>query len=402
MAVKPIKRKVEEPMKSSVKILITILLILDLALAALVFGPFDLSDGKLRLGKPQAETVQAETLPPVTQAPTVITLPPETEPTVPPTTEATEPPTTAATEPEQNTFVLTFVGDCTLGTSPGTWNAAPGFIKTVGSNLTYPWKNVAGYFQADDFSLINLEGPFADGGTPVNGKTSYRCPTEYIAMLTDNKIEAVTLANDHIHDYGDEGYASTLSTLSDAGVYYTENKTSTLIPTDSGLVVGVYAVQQNDADKDAMAAAIEELKTKGAELIIVAPHWGIPGSHAVTDTQKELAHAAIDAGASIVVGTGPHVLQSIEEYEGGIIYYSLGRFVFGGSSISKEWDTVLIQQEVIRNADGTFSLGNMTAIPASMGTRGGIFNYQPTLYQPDVNPKHQESYDRVMEDLNLK
>lgn len=388
-------------MKSGVKILIAILLVLDILLAILVFGPFDLGGGQVSLRQPETEPV-LETFQPVTQPQTEVTVPPTTEATLPPTTEATEPPTTEATLPEKNTFTLTFVGDCTFGTSPGTYKANPGFIKTIGTNYAYPWVNVAAFFQEDDFSLINLEGPLTDGGTPENGKTSYRGPTEYIAMLTDNKIEAVTLANDHIRDYGEEGYASTINALTNAGVHYAERNASTLITTDSGLVIGLYAANQHDVEEEAMVAAIADLKAKGAELVIVAPHWGTPGSHGVVDTQKKLAHAAIDAGANIVVGTHPHVLQPIEEYEGGIIYYSLGRFVFGGSSISKEWDTAIIQQEVIRNEDGSISQGEMKVFPASMGSRGGIFNYQPTLYLPDENPKHRESYDRVMEDLGLE
>ena len=88
----------------------------------------------------------------------------------------------------------------------------------------------------------------------------------------------------------------------------------------------------------------------------MAPHWGVEGSYRPTQEQMDLAHAAIDAGADIVWGSHPHVLQPIEEYKDGLILYSMGNFCFGGNGAPEDLDTVLIQQEVVKTPDGRVSL----------------------------------------------
>ena len=102
--------------------------------------------------------------------------------------------------------------------------------------------------------------------------------------------------------------------------------------------------------------AIDKLKADGAEYIICALHWGVEGAYRPNAYQKNLAHAAIDAGADLVYGSHPHVLQPTEEYGGGLILYSLGNFSFGGNSFPRDYDSVIVQLTLCRNADGGVSL----------------------------------------------
>ena len=141
-----------------------------------------------------------------------------TEATQPPTTEATEPPTTAPTEPPEEHFVLTFAGDCTFGTMPRHKEAANGFHKVVNGDYSYPFRNVLQYFENDDFTMINLEGVLGEDGYAANKMFVFRGPAEYTNIMTQNSVEAVTLANNHSLDYGRPGYDATKSILSDAGV----------------------------------------------------------------------------------------------------------------------------------------------------------------------------------------
>ena len=92
-------------------------------------------------------------------------------------------------------------------------------------------------------------------------------------------------------------------------------------------------------------------------------------------------------------GHHPHVLQPIEEYNGGIIYYSMGNFCFGGHTNPRDKDSVLIQQEVIRTHDGAVSLGELTLIPCSISSSDRN-NYQPTPYEAG-----SEMYNRVLAKL---
>jgi len=137
------------------------------------------------------------------------------------------------------------------------------------------------------------------------------------------------------------------------------------------------------------------LKEQGCDLIIFTPHWGTEGTYKPTAEQTEVGHAAIDAGADIVYGSHPHVLQPIEEYNGGVIYYSLGNFSFGGNGYPQDYDTALLQQEVIRDADGNVTLGALTIVPANVSSISSRNNYQPTPYEAG-----SEEYNRVLSKLD--
>lgn len=328
----------------------------------------------------------------------------ETAPTVPPTAAAetlpmeTQPstePTTQPTEPEPEVFTLTFAGDCTLGTNPGMYYAPWGFVQTVGEDYGYPFQNVLSYFENDDFSMVNLEGPLCDSGNPVVKKHTFRGPTSYVNILTQNSVEAVTLANNHTLDYGPNGYESTLATLDAAAMPYVAENTSLLITTERGLTIGIYAAWYNTWDMEDLKTEVAALREQGAELIVYAVHWGTEGSYRPEPHQVELAHEIIDAGVDIIYGSHPHVLQNVEEYNGGIIYYSLGNFAFGGNMYPKDLDTAVLQQQVIRYADGTVELGQLTRIPCSVSSIEIRNNFQPTPFAEGT-----EDYDRVMSKLD--
>lgn len=327
------------------------------------------------------ETVPATELTVATEAATV----PTTEPTTQP----------AETEPQEERFLLTFAGDCTLGSNPVNYYAGYGFIKTVGEDYGYPFRNVIDYFENDEFTMINLEGPLTDEGSPVQKKHTFRGPTAYVRILTENSVEAVSIANNHTLDYGQSGYDATVATLNAADIPFVERDSSAVITTRNGLTIGVYGAVYYNLDVEDMTAEIADLKAQGCDLILFAPHWGTEGSYKPTAEQVEVGHAAIDAGADIVYGSHPHVLQPIEEYNGGILYYSLGNFSFGGNGYPQDLDTALLQQEVIRDAEGNVTLGELHIVPCNVSSVAGRSNYQPTPYA-----EGSEEYDRVLAKLD--
>ena len=336
------------------------------------------------------------------------TQPSRTDPTEDPTrdtgiyTEPTQPATEPSrdtepveTEPKEQRYVLTFVGDCTLASSQDKYNVTGSFVKTVGEDYDYPFRNVAQFFANDDFTMVNLESVLADEGRAAGGKTfTFKGPTAYTRILTGSSVEAVTLANNHTEDYGKDGYASTTAALESAGVAFVEKDGTLLFTTESGLTIGIYAATFK-LDKKDMEADIAELRTLGAEIIVCAFHWGNEGQYRPTTEQQDNAHAAIDAGADIVYGHHPHVLQPIEEYNGGIIYYSLGNFSFGGNHFPRDMDSVIVRQEVIRREDGTVELGELRLIPVSISSMTGQNNFQPTPYEEGT-----KEYDRTLSKLD--
>lgn len=315
--------------------------------------------------------------------------------TQPEETEPVQTETEAPAEAAEERFLLTFVGDCTLGCRDAHAYAGYGFIKTIGEDYGFPFRNVLEYFESDEMTFINLEGTFCDEGHAVQKAHTFRGPTSYVNILTQNSVEAVSLANNHTMDYGQTGYDSTVATLESAGIPYVERDSSTIITTKNGLTIGIYGAVYYAMDTDVITTAIRELRQQ-ADIVIFAPHWGFETNPHRNEDQLELAHAVIDAGADIVWGSHPHVLQAMEEYNGSRIFYSLGNFSFGGNNYPEDYDSALIQQEVIRSADGTVSLGETIVVPVSVSSISGRNNFQPTPYE-----EGSEGYVRVMEKLDL-
>ncbi|MBQ8806361.1 MAG: CapA family protein [Bacteroidaceae bacterium] len=324
-----------------------------------------------------------------------------TEPsTTPPTTEppATEPePTEPPTEPEPHPeyFTLTFVGDCTLGTMPD-WESYSGcFNNIVKDDYKWPFANVIQYFESDDCTFINLESVLADSGKPETKKFTFKGPVSYINILTQNSVEFANLSNNHTYDFGEEGYQSTIQALSTASVAYTGREEYTVYTTTNGLKIGVYGVYfaLNEAD---MKADVQAMKDAGAEIIVAAVHWGIEKDYDANSDQIEIAHKLIDAGVNIVWGHHPHVLQPIEKYNNGIIYYSLGNFSFGGNHNPSDKDTAVLQQQIIRDVDGSIKLGELTVIPCSVTSVTNYNDFKPTPMAED-----SESHQRVLKKLGL-
>lgn len=318
--------------------------------------------------------------------------------TVESTETATEAPTTepatVPTEAPEEHFLLTFVGDCTFGANPSNTYAGVGFPKTVGEDYQYPFRNVISWFENDECTFLNLEGPLSDVGNPMQKKHVFRGPTAYVNILTENSVEAVTIANNHSMDYGQTGYDSTVTTLQNAEIPFVERDGSCIFTTPNGLTIGMYGAVYYVLDEAEIISGISALKEAGCDLVIFAPHWGVEGSYHPTAQQTKLGYAAIDAGADIVWGSHPHVLQPVERYQDGILYYSMGNFSFGGNGYPRDYDTALLQQEVIRTADGSVTLGELTIVPASVSSVSDRNNYQPTPYEAG-----SKGYERVMQKL---
>lgn len=343
--------------------------------AVLVFGIaryLDSTAGKYTAQATEPSDVQTEP---------VQTLPPETQPT--------------ETEPAQERFLLTFVGDCTLGCRDSHSYMDFGFTRTVGDDYGFPFRYVLEYFENDELTCINLEGALTDKGNAMQKEHTFRGPTDYVNILTQNSVEFVTLANNHTMDYGQTGYDSTIATLQGAGIPYVERDSAVIVTTENGLKVGFYGAVYYLMETEVITQAIRELRQQ-ADIVIFAPHWGFETNPHRNEDQLELAHAVIDAGADIVWGSHPHVLQEMERYNGGIIYYSLGNFSFGGNIYPDDYDSAIVQQEVIRAADGIVSLGETVVVPVRISTLDTRNNFQPVPYE-----EGSEDYVRVMEKLGL-
>ena len=277
-------------------------------------------------------------------------------------------------------------------------DGAATFIGTVGENYAYPFADVQQYFATDDCTFINLESPLTDGGTPDTKKEFvFKGPTSYVNILTEGSIEYANVVNNHTLDYGKDGYADTMAALDAKGIYYAEENSTVVFTTESGLTIGVYA-DLDPQNTRGIAEKIKQLRDEGAEIVIVSLHWGYEYYYRHNGTQQKIARFAIDSGADIVYGHHPHVLQEIETYKDGYIFYSLGNFSFGGNANPPDKDTAIIQTQIVRELDGSVHLGEMTIIPCFVSGAGSYGNdYQPCPMDPNTDA---EVYERVMKKLN--
>ena len=324
---------------------------------------------------------------------------PVTTTTVPVTTAAPTVPPTTVPQPER--FILSFAGDCTLGENydeegnPGTYTAV------VGKNYDYPMSNVKHIFEADDFTLVNLEcaltSSYPTEEEMVELETHrfrFRGPQDYTKILTGSGIEFASCANNHSRDYGLQGLLDTWAALDEAELAYASFSKSCIATTESGLTIGLCAMFFGFSQTQ-LETTVQQLRDQGAEIVIMSIHWGDEGVYLPDELQQNLGHMAIDAGVDIVYGHHSHTLMPIESYQGGIIYYSLGNFSFGGNRNPGDKDTAIIQQEILRLPDGTVTLGATTAIPCRVSTVDYWNDYRPTPYDTE-----HEGYQRVFDKLS--
>jgi poly-gamma-glutamate synthesis protein (capsule biosynthesis protein) len=192
----------------------------------------------------------------------------------------------------------------------------------------------------------------------------------------------VTLGNNHAKDYGERGYEATKENLRNNNIFYAPFNRWNLHTTERGLIIGVYSINFPQAgDISRIQNAVAQMQAAGAEVIIVAPHWGREGSYRATSTQIQIGRAAIDAGAHIVMGHHPHTIQKMEFYNGGVIHYSLANWIFGGNVNPRDQDTYIGLVTIKRDLDGTISVYGNENIPAFVSSVRSHNDFRPMLIE---------------------
>ena len=177
-----------------------------------------------------------------------------------------------------------------------------------------------------DVRLVNLEGPLTSA--PAAGERFAFDPAR-AAWLRD-RVDVVSLANNHALDQGARGRDDTVRALAGAGVAAAYDGHDATLERRGRRVSVLARAFAPDADLDgADAASLVAAVARASRPTIVSLHWGHTGMLLPGDDQKRLAHRLVDAGAVAVVGHGPHTMQGAERYGRGVIAYSLGNFAFG-------------------------------------------------------------------------
>jgi len=213
----------------------------------------------------------------------------------------------------------------------------------------FPFQEALAQLPPYRIAFCNLESTIADCGTPSpNARTHLRANPGIENRLVRAQIGVVSLANNHILDYGDGAARETVNRLTasgirtvGAGLSHIEARSPILVDM-AGIQVGflAYSALRNTTQAHryrSFVAAPANLKwmqediaalADRAHLCVVSLHWGYEGVSYPLPESRRLGRMLVDAGANIVLGHHPHVLQGIETYQGGVIAYSLGDWVF--------------------------------------------------------------------------
>jgi poly-gamma-glutamate synthesis protein (capsule biosynthesis protein) len=149
-----------------------------------------------------------------------------------------------------------------------------------------------------------------------------------------------------------------------------------------------------------ITSAINDLRANGADLIIAYYHWGTETHYRASANQRALGRFTIDAGADLVLGAHPHVIQGIEEYNGKNIVYSLANFSFGGNRRPFDMDTFIFQQ-TFTFVNGVLQDTNETnIIPARVTSLQSYNNYQPTVAEGRDAERILALLERLNDELN--
>lgn len=294
-------------------------------------------------------------------------------------------------------LTLSVVGDCTLGTDE-TFDydtSLNAYYENYGAD--YFLQNVRSIFSADDLTIANFEGTLTDSDEREDKTFAFKAPASYASILSGSSVEAVNTANNHSHDYGDQGFDDTLAALDDAGIVhfgYDETAVMDIKGINVGMV-GIYELYDHLDREQQLKDNIAKVQADGAQLIVVIFHWGNETETVPDSNQTTLGRMAIDLGADLVCGHHPHVLQGIETYKGKNIVYSLGNFCFGGNSSPSDMDTMIYQQTFTIDADGVKNDNVTNIIPCSISSAAydGYNNYQPT-------PAEGDEATRILEKIN--
>lgn len=309
----------------------------------------------------------------------------------------------------EQTVVMTFLGDCTLGGEDRLLTKPYAFAAAMeGEGYGYYFKNVRDLLAEDDLTVANLEVVLRDDTAGAVQKTgsvySFRGAAAYTEILTLGSVEAVGLENNHTLDFGEAGLRDTKQALADAGISYFDMAEPYVYEKDGVRIafLGLNGVRWGDysANGPGFVEKIKALKAdENIDAIVVALHYGEEYNSFHSEGQTKMAYRMIDAGADMIIGTHPHVLQGMEVYNERLILYSIGNFVFGGNSNIRSIQTIIPRVTFRFSDDHEFLGAQLRVYPAHISGdasgRDNDNNYQPVLVQ---GRQAQIVYDKVDKD----
>jgi len=286
----------------------------------------------------------------------------------------------------QTEIVITLGGDVVLGTREAWWEDAeslPAYLEMEG--MGYPFSGLEEIFADDDMTLVNLECVLKADATGEDKEKQYRFRglPAYTEALKVSSIDQVNIANNHYIDYDVLGKKATREALDAAGIPFS-GQGYTYVWDCKGRRIGFAGCRETTfkQDKNTIANDIAALKAAGCDVIIYSCHWGTEYSALHNSLQEEMARAAAGAGANVVVGTHPHVVQGVEDMNGTVVLYSLGNLMFGGTHEMTTFDGTLAQLRLRFDQNGYLGCG-VELIPVLTSSSAPYNDFRPMVAEGD-------------------
>lgn len=272
---------------------------------------------------------------------------------------------------DQNFVTLAFAGDMML--DRGVKNSVIKNFNNDYAALFEKSDNLLELFRNADVFFANLEGPVSNQGVDQKNLYSFRMDPSVIPALRGAGLSIVSIANNHMADWGRDAFIDTMARLKENEILYAgggNNKTEATTPTiieKYGIRIGFLGF--SDKGPNHMTASVDQagvllasdpkfneiIENAAAQVdyLIVAFHFGEEYQTKHNERQELLAHRAIDNGAKIVIGHHPHVLQDTEVYKNGYIAYSLGNFIFDQSWSKPTMQSMLLTIRLFKDGSMT-------------------------------------------------
>ena len=267
-------------------------------------------------------------------------------------------------------ITLLVTGDVNLGRSVNLK-----MINATGS--AYPFTKTSQFIKKADISLINLETPLKNKCPPSDTGMVFCSEDDNALSLLSTGIDIASLGNNHSQDQGKDGLTQTKLALIKNGIQPLNNGASiTYKLKGKTLVFLTYDLVWHKFDLNEMKRSIIEAKNR-SDLVIPFFHWGSEYTADPSKLQKEVAHAAIDSGADLILGNHPHWVQAFEIYHAKLIVYSHGNFVF-----DQMWS-----KETREGMFGLYTFSNNKLVEAKFTPIWIADNYQPELADQKTSEK---------------
>ena len=292
----------------------------------------------------------------------------------------------------ETVVTFTFAGDCTIGSMEMTRGSADSFDSVVArEGYAYPFARVLPLFESDDWTVVNLEGVLSDNRAGENkGKTyRFRGPTDFAEILRISSVEAVSLANNHVADYGPRGLTDTQKALDAHGIGWFRCKDVCFMEKD-GIRIAFLAIDTTTVRDwlNKTRQEVSRLRQSGeAQAVVVCFHCGNEYDAHHNEAQEHVGTSFVECGADLVIIHHAHVVQGMKITGNRTILYSLGNFVFGGNSEIRtercgalevtSLYTLIVRAELHFSDEGTYLGQQLVLYPALTSSDAPRNNYQP-------------------------